>query len=260
MFLEIKGADSAGVARTRSWHLLAEGADGPLIPAMAVQAIVLKHLGGMPPRIGARACVDDVELEDYERLFEQRAIYSGERTAQSPGAPLYRRILADAWERLPPAVRAMHDRVAEARGEARVERGRHPLAWLAARALSFPPAGACTPLHVRFERRGHEEKWTRSFGSHGFASRQYEGAGKWQCLLVERFGVLQFAMALVVDGDRLQLVMRHWSAFGVGLPKWLAPRSVAFETEENGAFRFFVEISHPFCGLIVRYDGRLTPS
>jgi len=40
---------------------------------------------------------------------------------------------------------------------------------------------------------------------------------------------------------------------------WLAPRSNAYESEENGAFRFFVEISHPLTGLIVRYDGWLKP-
>ena len=39
------------------------------------------------------------------------------------------------------------------------------------------------------------------------------------------------------------------------LPIWLAPRSNAYEREENGALRFFVEISHALTGLILRYDG-----
>jgi hypothetical protein len=78
-------------------------------------------------------------------------------------------------------------------------------------------------------------------------------------LIIERFGALEFAMALVVEGDRLRLVTRRWSAFGMPLPIWLAPRSNAYESEENGAFRFFVEISHALTGLIVRYDGWLKP-
>ncbi len=78
--------------------------------------------------------------------------------------------------------------------------------------------------------------------------------------MVERFGVLEFAMALVRDGERLRLVMRAWRAFGVPLPLWLAPCSDAYEAEEGGVFRFFVEISHPIVGLIVRYRGWLKPA
>lgn len=110
---------------------------------------------------------------------------------------------------------------------------------------------------MRFTVDGGAERWVRNFGSDSFASRQYAGAGKSGRLLVERFGVLEFAIALVLDGDRLTLIMRRWRAFGVALPLWLAPRSVAHETAEHGVFHFFVEISHPFCGLITRYKGWL---
>lgn len=259
MFVEVKGSRADGEQETRSWHLLAEGADGPLIPSMAVQAIVQKHLDGLPPRTGARACVDDVELADYERLFEARTIYTGARAPIPSGAPLYRRILGGAWEELPTRVRDIHNRVAVADGTASVERGRHPLAWLAARMMSFPPAASQTPVRVRFTADGRVEQWSRAFGEHTFSSRQYEGAGRSERLLVERFGALEFAMALVLEGDRLRLVARRWRAFGVPLPLWLAPRSVAYEAAENGVFQFFVEISHPLCGLIVRYKGWLKP-
>src|SRR4051812_840504 len=46
MFVEVDGADSGGRRVTRSWHLLAEGDDGPLIPSMAVEAIVRRMLEG----------------------------------------------------------------------------------------------------------------------------------------------------------------------------------------------------------------------
>lgn len=259
MFVEVKGADAGGAAQTRSWHLLAEGADGPLIPSMAVQAIVLKHLSGAPPRAGARACVDDLELEDYERLFGARTIYTGFRQAPRPGALLYERILGDAWQALPQAIRTMHDGVASAEGRGRVDRGGSPLAWLAGALMSFPPAGADLPVRVAFEQTPGGEVWRRTFGRHSFQSHQYDGRGKCERLIVERFGALEFAMALVVEDSTVRLVTRRWSAFGVALPMWLAPRANAYETVESGRFRFFVEISHLLTGLIVRYDGWLMP-
>jgi hypothetical protein len=260
MFVEVKGKDADGRIRMRSWHLIAEGADGPLIPAMAVQAIVLKQLHGHAQASGARACVRELECADYERLFASRTIYTGFRDAAAPGAPLYRCILGNAWDQLPARVREMHNNVSEAAGVASVERGSNPLAWLAGLMMSFPPEQAETPVRVSFDVSSSAEMWTRTCGTHRFKSAQYEGKGRWERLLVERFGALEFAMALVRDGERLRLVMRAWRAFGVPLSLWFAPRSDAYETEEGGVFHFFVEISHPLVGLIVRYRGWLKPT
>ena len=91
-------------------------------------------------------------------------------------------------------------------------------------------------------------------------STQEEGEGRNARLLCERFGPLNFAMALVVEGERMQLVMRRCSLFGVPLPLALAPRIDAYEYVEAGRFRFHVGISHPLTGLIVRYRGWLVPA
>ena len=112
---------------------------------------------------------------------------------------------------------------------------------------------------MRFDAEAGGERWTRSFGASQFSSRQYEGEGKSSRLLCERFGPLEFAMALVCEEGRLRLVLRRWSVFGLPLPLWLAPRSDAYESEDAGVFRFHVEISHPLTGLIVRYRGWLKP-
>jgi len=259
MFVEVKGAGPVGEPQTRSWHLLAEGSDGPLIPSMAVQAIIQKHIAGAAPAPGARACVDEVELEDYERLFAARTIFTGMRLRLRDGAMLYERALGDAWDALAPAVRAMHSGVLSAEGRARVDRGNAPFALLAGAMMGFPLAGADVPVRVTFEQTPGGEVWRRTFGRHSFQSHQYEGRGKSDRLIVERFGALEFAMALVVDGERVRLVTRRWGAFGIALPLWLAPRSNAYEREENGLFHFFVEITHPLAGLIVRYSGWLKP-
>ncbi|CAN5208386.1 DUF4166 domain-containing protein [soil metagenome] len=259
MFVEVAGADGAGTPVRRSWHLLAEGDDGPLIPSMAVEAIVRKALDGHSPAPGARAAVRDLELEDYERLFEDRTIHAGVRTDGEDGPPLYRRVLGTSWDALPPEVRAMHDGVTRAEGRARVERGAGLLSRLVAFLLGFPKAGNDVPLSVRFAPSPEGEAWTRSFAGKAFSSDQFAGRGRSERLLCERFGPLTFAMALVTDGRRMRLVLRRWTVFGVPLPMWLCPRSNSYETAEDGRFRFHVEIGHKLTGLIVRYQGWLEP-
>ncbi|GIL38256.1 SDR family oxidoreductase [Roseiterribacter gracilis] len=257
MFVEVEGADAAGVARKRSWHLLAEGDDGPLIPSMAVAALVRRALDGDPPPVGARAGLHDLELDAYDRLFASRTIYTGVRDEPAPNAPLYARILGTAWDALPAEIRAMHDFTGAARGHASVERGTSWLARMAGRLMGFPAANADVPVQVQFTERDGTETWTRSFGSETFSSDQFAGRGRSEHLVCERFGPLIFAMALVVDGGTLRLVLRRWSAFGIPLPMWFCPRSNAHEHVEDGKFHFFVEISHPLAGLIVRYRGWL---
>jgi hypothetical protein len=67
-------------------------------------------------------------------------------------------------------------------------------------------------------------------------------------------------MALVAEQGRLSLVLRRWSLLGLQLPMWLCPRSISYESVEDGRFRFHVEISHPRTGLSVRYRGWLEPA
>jgi hypothetical protein len=96
MFVELQGRDVAGNTIVRTWHLLAEGEDGPLIPCMAVEAIVRNLLAGRAVEAGARAATRDVELADYEALFARRTIYTGVRDEDGEAIPLYRRVLGSA--------------------------------------------------------------------------------------------------------------------------------------------------------------------
>ncbi len=65
----------------RSWHLLAEGDDGPYIPSMAVEIVIRKLLGGTRPAPGARAATNALALSDYDASFASRTIYTGSRNA-----------------------------------------------------------------------------------------------------------------------------------------------------------------------------------
>jgi hypothetical protein len=261
MFVEITGMDATGNPATRSWHMLAEGEDGPFIPSMALEALVRRCLDGQRPTPGARAAIRELELADYDRLFARRAITTGVRAAPAPDAPLYARILGDAWDRLPEPLRRMHrpGPGMTAQGRATVERGRNPLARLVAAIFAFPAAAADLPVRVAFTPTANGEHWERDFAGHRFSRLQTEGRGRSAHLLAERFGPFEIALALVVDGDRLRLVPRRWSAFGLPMPRWLIPHGDSYETVEDGCFRFHVEIRLPLAGLVVRYRGWLAP-
>lgn len=79
MFVRVEGLDRQGRARRRAWDLVAEGDDGPLIPSMAVAALVRRYLAGARPAVGARPATGELELPDYEELFRGRTIYTGRR-------------------------------------------------------------------------------------------------------------------------------------------------------------------------------------
>src|SRR5262249_18505486 len=131
--------------------------------------------------------------------------------------------------------------------------------WIAS-VFNFPRAMHDLPVSVRFDSRSGQEQWSRKFGEDTFASTLRPGSGRSRHLLCEQIGLLVFAQALVLEGDRLRLVLRRWSLFGIPLPLWLGPRSNSYESEQDGQFRFHVEISHPLVGLIVRYRGWLVPA
>jgi len=260
MFVAVTGDDARGARIARAWHLIAEGDDGPFVPAMAAAALIAKVVAGSPPARGARAALEELSLEDFTAQFARRNIRTGTWTRMPAALPLYRRFFSDAWETLPQPIRALHDGVARARGVAQVERGTGILARLAAAIIGFPKAGKDVPVEVAFSARDGRETWTRTFAGRSFSSEQFEGRGRSAGLLCERFGPLTFGLAMTIEGDRLRLIVRRWSAFGVKLPFFLAPRGESYESVEAARFRFHVEIGFPWTGPIVRYRGWLVPA
>lgn len=79
MFVSVEGISADGKPIARSWHLLAEGNDGPLIPSMAIEIIVRKLLLGVHPVAGARSAAQELTLSDYEEVFKKRTIYMGQK-------------------------------------------------------------------------------------------------------------------------------------------------------------------------------------
>ena len=267
MFVAVEGVAADGRRLERAWHLLAEGEDGPLIPSMAAEAIVRRCLMDKLPQPGGRAAATDLELADYEALFERRRISTGfwQGGAASDQVPLYRRMLGEAWGLLPPPLQVMHEVQGSliADGRAVIERGAGLLARIVAGLMRFPIAGGDDPVTVTFRVEQERERWRRTFGASSsastFESTQEQGKGRFDRLLCERFGPFNFGLALVVEDARLWLVVRRWSFAGLPLPAAWAPRGQAYESVEDGRFNFHVEIGHRLTGLIVRYRGWLVP-
>ncbi len=152
MFVAVTGADKEGARIERSWHLLAEGDDGPLIPSMACEAIIRHCLDGRRLSPGARPATNDIELDDYETLFARYAIYTGVRevTPETHALPLYRRLLGEVYPLLPAPVQvdarsqARYGRGRTRGGDARPRHARAPHCggdWVSARGRESP--GAC---------------------------------------------------------------------------------------------------------------------
>lgn len=259
MFVRARGV-AGGREVERSWHLLAEGDDGPYIPSMAIEAVVRKLLAGERPATGARSGVRALELADYDALFRGRSIFSGFRERDAD-VPIYPAILGPAFAALPSRLQELHGRAAPRQwsGLATVMRGRGPVVRIVATLVGFPKAASQVPVTVTFSPENGAERWERNFGGRSFTSFQFAGKGKDKYLLVERFGPAAFALALVVDDGQLFLVPRRWSFFGIPMPRFLLPTGRSFETERDGQFCFDVEIAMPFVGLIIAYKGSLQP-
>lgn len=235
----------------RRWTLIADHGCGPEIPTLAAALLAEEILGGRVAP-GARDAGGLLTLAQFDALFANMAVVHETKERNYPA--LYARAMGKRFAALPSAVRDMHELHGDggAAGEGKVERGSHPLARLMGWIVRFPPSGTY-PLHVSFSEREGKERWTRQFGPHRFSS-ELAGVGAG---VVERFGPLRFAFALPSDEAGLAMVLKGWKLFGVAMPLWLAPRIAAREWEEEGRFRFLVEIRAPLIGDVVRYSGWL---
>ena len=262
MYVRATGTRDGRPSET-SWHLIAEGDDGPLIPSMAVASIVTSTLAGRKPTPGARTGAGAMTLDDYEQMFVGRRITHGFRKQDDETeGPLFQRLLGDAYERLPIRLREMHDGAHERKwtGTASVDVGATRLARAIAGIVGFPRATGERTVEVRIDASPHGETWRRRFGTEGFSSEMTAGTGPERRLLVERFGPIAVALALVLDGGKLRLVPRRWRLWGVRMPNAMLPWGDCHEGQDGDAFRFHVEVVAPIAGLLVRYVGTLRPT
>ena len=131
---------------------------------------------------------------------------------------LYDEALGRAIERVAEPVRAFHRAASPAHftGRARVDRGTNRIAHFSADMMGLPAASPDCVIEFRLTRDiDGVETWRRTFAGTSFASTQEQGRGGWSGLIVERFGLMAFALAATEDRGRLRVVPRHWSVFGM---------------------------------------------
>jgi hypothetical protein len=168
---------------------------------------------------------------------------------------LYRRLIGDAFDSLPPAVRAVHGCSAGVRavGRCEVRRGRGLLSRLVARWLGVPPEGRDVALTFDIHTHAGGEDWVRHFGSHVMRSRFWTpGQG-----LYERLGPIVMLHSLETSGGKLATrLLRLWF-LGIPVPKAAYPRIRALADGDGDAYRFDVAAELPWVGLVVSYRGWL---
>ena len=171
---------------------------------------------------------------------------------------LYRRMLGPDFSALPAKVRELHDIGTGATwsGRASVERGRSPIARLAARLAGLPPSAEDVPLVVSLTPDGTGEIWRRRFGDHIFQSHQRPGDG----VILEKVGPATLHLRPSGGPDGLSLTLVGTEVFGVRIPSILLARVTTREHEQQGRYVFEVAADLPFVGLLVRYRGWLEKS
>lgn len=165
---------------------------------------------------------------------------------------LFRRLLGEAYEALPPLIRAVHDRPASWQGRCTVERGRGRAARLIARLMALPPAGSHERIVVTIESRGEGEVWTRSIGGRRMRSRLRADGG----FLAESMGPATFRFALECEGARIRWRLRSVRLLGIPVPS-RAFAIEACESIEADQYRFEVRAAVALVGRLVAYDGVL---
>lgn len=260
MFIDIVGETPEGPA-SRSWHLLAEGDDGPYIPSMAIAIIVRQMLNGAAPEPGARPATNELTLSDYDDYFENRKIYTGFRSGTEEIGTLFQATLGDRFKELPRSLRDFHGHHEGSvwRGQAEVRAGKNRSSRVIARLFGFPIQDAVMDASVTVTVTEDGELWRREFGTTCFQSSLLSGRGREEHLVCERFGWVTIALGIVWDNERLWFVPRRWRIGSVPLPRLLLPKGRSFETDEDGMFAFDVRLELPVLGLIAAYKGRLRP-
>ncbi|MBL8708595.1 MAG: saccharopine dehydrogenase NADP-binding domain-containing protein, partial [Rhodospirillaceae bacterium] len=170
MRVDILGRDDTGKGVVRRWTLLAEDGHGPWVPSFAAVLLARKLArGDLIP--GAMSAANLLTPTDFRTLFERFHLFE-EATREAAPLTLYARTMGPDFDRLPSAVRALHNFLApdRAAGRASVTRGNSLLARLAAKLGGFPAAVADTPVAVDFDVTPAGETWTRDFGGEVFRS------------------------------------------------------------------------------------------
>ncbi|OBU65614.1 hypothetical protein A9K58_13535 [Stenotrophomonas maltophilia] len=167
-------------------------------------------------------------------------------------------MLGPALATLAAPVQALHAAPLPCRyaGLARIERGRHWLVPLLAALARLPERGAAVPTEVAFSVHGQGERWARRFGPWPMVSRLWAQDGH----LCEQLGAVRFAFDLQAREGGIDWSVRRVRAFGlIPLPaRWFGGVRCR-EAWQGERYTFLVDVTLPWVGALIRYEGWLEP-
>jgi len=181
----------------------------------------------------------------------------GPEAARPP--PLYLRVMGEpAFNRLPPAVQAFHRLagVHALRGEVQTQAPARRLGRWLARLMGTATQSVQGPLGFRLEAEPQAETWTRYFPGQTLVSRLSAWAGQ-PAGLQEQMGPARLRFHLRAGPDHMAMELVAMRFLGIPCPRWLMPRIVAREFDDEGRLRFEVRAEVPGLGLVVAYQGWL---
>jgi saccharopine dehydrogenase-like NADP-dependent oxidoreductase len=262
MRVDVLLENDAGQLVRRAWTLAAGAGDGLYVPTLpALAALKMLATGSLEWR-GAGPCTGLIPYDAIAAEFGHHNIKTQTREISAP-ATLFRRLLGNAYDALPPVIRQAHQvhGVLVLEGKADAASPDHVLgAWIA-RLFRLPRSGVDMP--VRVEMRSEDdgsETWTRIYPGVTMRSN-LRNADSATHQVDEVLGPLSIRLQWNASERGLQLRTISARMFGCPLPDFLRPRSHASETVgANGQFYFNVSIALPQIGTIVRYEGSLKPA
>jgi hypothetical protein len=257
--LKMSGLDENGRCIEADWSLLAQDGDGPHVPVLPLVAAVRLLLDGRLP-VGARLAAGEISLAQIEAEFARLAITTQTVVTPVAASPFERVLGNDSFGKLAAPLQAFHQASGHRVwcGQARVTRGRSLVSRFIGGLIGLPGPSSCIACEVGVERHANGmEMWTRIFGETRFHSTMSANS---RDVLQEQFGPVCLDLDVVRDGGALRLPVKSCRVFGVPLPTFLHPRSIAREYgDAQGRFHFDVRLELPLFGLLAHYAGWLVP-
>jgi saccharopine dehydrogenase-like NADP-dependent oxidoreductase len=262
MRVDVLLENDAGQLLRRVWTLAADAGDGLYVPTLpALAALKMLATGSLEWR-GAGPCAGVIPYHAIAAEFGHHKIRTRTQEIFAP-APLFRRLLGNAFDALPPVVRQAHEvqGVLVLEGKADAASPDHVLGSWVAWLFRLPRSGS--NMHVRVEMRSEDdgsETWTRFYPGVTMRSNLRNADSKTH-QVDEVLGPLSIRLQWNPSERGLQLRTISARMFGCPLPHFLCPRSHASETVgAKGQFYFNVPIALPLIGTIVHYKGSLKPA
>ncbi len=172
---------------------------------------------------------------------------------------LFPTLLGERFDTLAPTVKLAHGgHSVRLLGRSNITRGSGLLSRFCAFFAHLPPAQTDVEIEVAIHvANDGSESWKRRFGSAlmpAVLSIAPNG------LLRERLGAVRFDFRLTPDANGFRWYVERFAAFGIPLPaRWF--RGVhAYSYSDAKNYRFLVHAELPIAGLLVRYEGWLTPA